>query len=179
VALGPECFEVLGGAGLVGDPLLAAFIVPGPGETLRRIRQVAGSDIDVTGLAGSAHGDICELSAASVVEDVSDVHRGALGAVTRDGIPVTEAFGADVVGPKIKDAAVGRDCGDRLGASTRELMARMGHASASAALRYQHATRDRDRAIAEALSSLASAAHESHAAGKTEPIGAHVHAPIR
>ena len=34
------------------------------------------------------------------------------------------------------------------GASTVELMARMGHASAAAALRYQHATTDRDRAIA-------------------------------
>jgi integrase len=41
------------------------------------------------------------------------------------------------------------------GASTKELMARMGHASASAALRYQHATADRDRAIAHALSGLA------------------------
>ena len=40
------------------------------------------------------------------------------------------------------------------GASTAELMARMGHASAAAALRYQHATADRDRAIARALSSL-------------------------
>ena len=40
------------------------------------------------------------------------------------------------------------------GASTAELMARMGHASAAAALRYQHATADRDRAIASALSSL-------------------------
>ena len=40
------------------------------------------------------------------------------------------------------------------GASTAELMARMGHASAAAALRYQHATADRDRAIAEALSEL-------------------------
>ena len=40
------------------------------------------------------------------------------------------------------------------GASTRELMARMGHASAAAALRYQHATADRDRAIADALSEL-------------------------
>jgi integrase len=41
------------------------------------------------------------------------------------------------------------------GASTRELMARMGHASAQAALIYQHATADRDRAIATALSELA------------------------
>jgi hypothetical protein len=55
----------------------------------------------VTGMAGSAHGDIGELSAACVVEDMSDVHRGALGAVTRDGISVTEAIGPDVVRPKV------------------------------------------------------------------------------
>ena len=40
------------------------------------------------------------------------------------------------------------------GASTRELMARMGHASSRAALIYQHATRDRDAAIAASLSEL-------------------------
>lgn len=40
------------------------------------------------------------------------------------------------------------------GASTRELMHRMGHASPAAALRYQHATRDRDAAIAAALGEL-------------------------
>ena len=40
------------------------------------------------------------------------------------------------------------------GASTRELMHRMGHASPRAALRYQHATRERDEVIAEALSDL-------------------------
>jgi integrase len=43
------------------------------------------------------------------------------------------------------------------GASTRELMARMGHASSRAALIYQHATRDRDAAIAAALSDLVTA----------------------
>lgn len=37
------------------------------------------------------------------------------------------------------------------GASIRELMFRMGHASPRAALRYQHATRERDEAIARAL----------------------------
>ncbi|HZX99297.1 MAG TPA: hypothetical protein VFE92_07400 [Dermatophilaceae bacterium] len=37
------------------------------------------------------------------------------------------------------------------GASTRELMGRMGHASMDAALIYQHRTADRDRAIADAL----------------------------
>ena len=40
------------------------------------------------------------------------------------------------------------------GASTRELMVRMGQASPRAALMYQHATRDRDAAIAAALSDL-------------------------
>jgi integrase len=37
------------------------------------------------------------------------------------------------------------------GASTRELMARMGHASPAAALRYQHATSERDAEIAQLL----------------------------
>jgi integrase len=37
------------------------------------------------------------------------------------------------------------------GASTRELMGRMGHASMGAALIYQHRTADRDRVIADAI----------------------------
>ncbi len=41
------------------------------------------------------------------------------------------------------------------GASTKELMARMGHASARAALIYQHASSERDVTIAEGLSALA------------------------
>ena len=41
------------------------------------------------------------------------------------------------------------------GASIAELMRRAGHASQSAALRYQHATDDRDRVLAEALARLA------------------------
>ena len=50
------------------------------------------------------------------------------------------------------------------GASTRELMHRMGHASARAALRYQHATRERDEVIARALDRIirdgSSASHD-------------------
>ena len=41
------------------------------------------------------------------------------------------------------------------GASTRELMARLGHASSAASLRYQHATVSRDESIAVRLSELA------------------------
>jgi integrase len=40
------------------------------------------------------------------------------------------------------------------GASTRELMARMGHSTARAALIYQHASVERDRLIADAVSGL-------------------------
>lgn len=40
------------------------------------------------------------------------------------------------------------------GAGTRELMSRMGHSTARAALIYQHASAERDRLIADALSAL-------------------------
>lgn len=42
------------------------------------------------------------------------------------------------------------------GAGTKELMHRLGHASPQAALRYQHATRERDVAIADAIDGLIS-----------------------
>lgn len=41
------------------------------------------------------------------------------------------------------------------GATLAELMARLGHSTPAAAMRYQHAARDRDKAIAAALSDLA------------------------
>jgi integrase len=41
------------------------------------------------------------------------------------------------------------------GATLAELMARLGHSTAGAALRYQHASQDRDKVIAAALSELA------------------------
>jgi integrase len=41
------------------------------------------------------------------------------------------------------------------GATLAELMARLGHSTAGAALRYQHAAAERDKVIAEALSELA------------------------
>ena len=44
------------------------------------------------------------------------------------------------------------------GATTAELMRRGGHASAAAAIRYQHATEDRDRMLADALAQLATPA---------------------
>jgi hypothetical protein len=43
-------------------------------------------------------------------------------------------------------------------------MARIGHSSPRAALRYQHATRERDEQIADHLDAVIAAAEESHRA---------------
>lgn len=43
----------------------------------------------------------------------------------------------------------------RTGATTKELMARLGHASPQAAMVYQHAAADRDRRIADGLAEMA------------------------
>jgi integrase len=55
------------------------------------------------------------------------------------------------------------------GASTKELMARMGHASMRAALIYQHASADRDAAIAAGLSRLAAEEAASGTAARSRP----------
>ena len=54
-------------------------------------------------------------------------------------------------------------------ASLKELMARLGHSSTRAALIYQHASRDRDRAIAEALGDLARHVRLATSDGAEEP----------
>ncbi len=59
-------------------------------------------------------------------------------------------------------------------ATTKELMARMGHSSPRAAMIYQHATSSRDVTIAAALSDLATA-HSATAVGD----GQVVHLPQR
>lgn len=49
---------------------------------------------------------------------------------------------------------VGNTLASITGANLRELMARMGHASPQAALLYQYATAERERAIADALGAM-------------------------
>jgi hypothetical protein len=51
-------------------------------------------------------------------------------------------------------ASTGTRPGKRSSATLMELMARLGHSSVRAATIYQHATRDRDQAIAQALGIL-------------------------
>jgi integrase len=57
------------------------------------------------------------------------------------------------------------------GASTRELMARMGHSTARAALIYQHASAARDRLIADALSDLVDKGRKPQRKQDPEPEG--------
>jgi integrase len=47
------------------------------------------------------------------------------------------------------------------GATISELMARLGHASPTTAMRYQHATADRDRMLADRLGALLSPSEEA------------------
>jgi integrase len=59
------------------------------------------------------------------------------------------------------------------GASTKELMARMGHSTMRAALIYQHATRERDRKIADGLSEQIKSTRRTPAAGTTDGSDGH------
>jgi integrase len=80
----------------------------------------------------------------------------------REGVwgPATRAVGVE--GLHFHDLRhTGNTLAAATGASTRELMARMGHASTRAALIYQHATQERDIAIAAALSDLVTGAKDS------------------
>ena len=57
------------------------------------------------------------------------------------------------------------------GASLKELMARLGHSSTRAAMIYQHATKDRDLAIAKALGGLVQQVRMTGATGPDEASG--------
>ena len=64
------------------------------------------------------------------------------------------------------------------GATRTELMSRAGHSSPRAALVYQHATQDRDRVLADALSGLATPMKLVHDDEKTRSLRAQI-APER
>lgn len=62
------------------------------------------------------------------------------------------AAAADLGGLKPHDLRhTGATLAAGTGATTRELMARLGHTSPTVAMRYQHAAKERDRSIADAL----------------------------
>jgi integrase len=68
-------------------------------------------------------------------------------------LPATEA--TDLVGVRFHDLRhAAATLAASTGASTKDLMARMGHASQAAAIRYQHATQAQQKAIASRLDAL-------------------------
>jgi integrase len=89
--------------------------------------------------------------------------RGQDAALRRagQGVPLIAEFGED---PGLEERLL-RHTGNNLaaatGASTKELMVRMGHSTMRAALIYQHATRERDRKIADGLSEQIKAARRA------------------
>jgi hypothetical protein len=107
--------QALGSSGLVSGPLLSALVIPGPGEALGGFGEIRSGRVDVAGLPGSAHGHIGELAANAVGEDVGDLDRRALGAVSSDGVAVGETVGGDVVEPHLKLTTVGGDSDEGLG----------------------------------------------------------------
>jgi hypothetical protein len=94
---------------------LAALVIPGPGEALGGLVEVRCGCVDVAGVPGAAHGHIGEFPATTVVENVGDLDRRSLGAVSGDGVAVGEAVWGDVVEPHLKLTTVGRDGGKCLG----------------------------------------------------------------
>ena len=127
----------------------------GPPKSAAGVRNVALPAV----LVDELHQHI-ERYAASGTEGL--VFRGEKGAMLRRG-----NFGRSTKWPAVVVAAglpagfhfhdlrhTGNQLAANSGATTRELMHRMGHGSMRAALIYQHATTDRDRSIADALSEL-------------------------
>jgi hypothetical protein len=113
--LGAKLHEALSGSGLVSGPLLAALVIPGPSEALGGLGEVRRGGVDVARSPGPAHGHVSELPAATVVEDMGDLDCRALGAMSSDGVAVSEAVGAGVFRTHVQLAAVRRHRGKDLG----------------------------------------------------------------
>jgi len=79
--------------------LLAALVIPGPGEALGGFGEVGCCGVDVAGVPGAAHGHIRKLAATAVVEDVGDFDCRGWARMSGDGVAVGEAVGADVSSP--------------------------------------------------------------------------------
>jgi integrase len=139
------------------DPATIPGAGPGRGHTGLRWGELAGLRVRRVDLL---HRQI------TVAEQLLEV-RGRLA--RRVWIPATRAAGVE--GLRFHDLRhTAATLAVAAGASTRELMVRMGHSSSAAALRYQHVMAGRDAAIAAALDELVAAARaqtEDAAAART------------
>jgi len=85
-------------------------------------------------------------------------------------LPATKAVGVE--GLRFHDLRHSAATLAAAGATTKELMARIGHSTHEAAIRYQHVMDGRDAAIAEALDALGGRVVSIHSAKSKRGIGA-------
>ena len=100
-------------------------------------------------LVGNHGQDALVFPADKSTDGTRPFHAEALGRQWRKALVSVDGLPPGLVFHDLRHT--GNTLAAGTGASTRELMARMGHASPRAALIYQHASAERDRAIAEAL----------------------------
>jgi integrase len=111
---------------------------------------VASLEHHMAGLSGADPDDLVFSSSSGAPLERSNFRY-------RIWVPATEAVG--LAGLRFHDLRhTAGTLTARTGATTKEIMARLGHASPRAAMVYQHATEDRDRLIAERLAAMATEA---------------------
>jgi hypothetical protein len=90
----------------VEDPTLASIGRPLGRQIPDGLIGVVRDDVDVAGIACTAHGDVGEFSAAAVGEDVSVVDGRSLHAADGDGVRVVEAVTREFFASEDLEAAV-------------------------------------------------------------------------
>ncbi len=127
---GPAWTVVDGRCVDVEYPALAPVGRPLDGQVLDGLLEVVGSDVDVAGVAGAAHGDVGEFSAAPVGEDVSAVNGCPLHAVDRYGVGVVEAVTGELFAGKDFGTAVVEADGQPVSVDHRHRAKLAGHEAA-------------------------------------------------
>jgi integrase len=133
-----------------------AFVV-GPPKSDAGSRTVTLPAIAVAALAGHLDRDAGAGADGLVFPAADGGYQRRSNFRRRVWLPATKAAG--VPGLRFHDLRhTAATFAAATGATTRELMERIGHSSPAAALRYQHVMKDRDKAIAAALDRLAQGA---------------------
>lgn len=120
-------------------------------------------------------GFVEHLNRFTGIDPDAPVFTGRLGKpLTRDALQASWERARRIVGrPELRLHDLrhtGLTLAAATGATTAELMHRAGHATAAAALRYQHATKDRDRVVADALGELVGRRRGRLPDGETTPL---------
>jgi integrase len=142
----------------------------GPPKTAAGVRSVAMPPVVAAELAMHLEGYVA-------AEPEAPVFVGAKGATPRRAnfAPIWSKVRAAVGGPDVHLHDLrhfANVTAASAGASTRELMNRLGHASPAAALRYQHATAERNQVIAERMEALVAIVKPRYPSDTSTPVPA-------